>query len=486
MNYTILPFNFQERKEDYLLTGVAGDYIFISKDEFNDLVHHKLNPSLATYNNLLSKQLIADTRDSLIMAVDMTATRYRAKKEFLNHFTSLHMMVITVRCNQKCKYCQVSCAEEEAHQYDMSVETAYKIVDIIMQSPSSSIKIEFQGGESLLNWNTITETVLYAEKLNKKYNKQLEFVICSNLTVPIVEKLDFIKKHNILISTSLDGNSDVHNKYRTFKNGNGTYQKFIENLDLARKALGKDKIGALMTTTSYSLNNITDIIDEYIKLGFDGIFLRGINPYGFADENISEIGYPVEAFFEMYKKALEYIIEINKKGIYFQEFYTTLLLKRILTPFSTGFVDLQSPSGAGISGVIYDYNGDVYPADEGRMLARMGDEYFKMGNVYNNSYLEIFTSDILQKIVNNSCLEIMPGCSDCVYSAYCGADPIRNYLETKDIMGDRLKSDFCKKNKAIFSYLFDIIQQNDECILNIFWSWITGRNIVMENNDERI
>ena len=44
------------------------------------------------------------------------------------------------------------------------------------------------------------------------------------------------------------------------------------------------------------------------------------------------------------------IINLNLQGFYFQESYTTLLLARILTPFSTGFMDLQSPAGAGISG----------------------------------------------------------------------------------------------------------------------------------------
>ena len=148
----------------------------------------------------------------------------------------------------------------------------------------------------------------------------------------------------------------------------------------------------------------------------------------------------------------------------------------ILTPFSTGFVDLQSPSGAGISGVIYNYNGDIYPADEARMLSRMGDEYFKMGNVKTSSYKEVFSGEIIKNIVKDSCVEIMPACSECVYQQYCGADVIRNYLEIKDIMGYRPTSGFCEKNKAIMDYIFELLNSGDEDILDIFWSWVSQVN----------
>jgi uncharacterized protein len=37
-----------------------------------------------------------------------------------------------------------------------------------------------------------------------------------------------------------------------------------------------------MTTTEASLNRVEDIIDEYLRLDLDGIFLRPLSPYGFA------------------------------------------------------------------------------------------------------------------------------------------------------------------------------------------------------------
>lgn len=99
-------------------------------------------------------------------------------------------------------------------------------------------------------------------------------------------------------------------------------------------------MSALMTTTKDNINNFKEIIDEYIRLGFTGIFFRPLNPYGEGYKNLSSIGYSIEEFVEAYKKGLDYIIDINLCGKKFIEFFTLLLLKRILTPFSTGFVDL--------------------------------------------------------------------------------------------------------------------------------------------------
>ena len=51
-------------------------------------------------------------------------------------------------------------------------------------------------------------------------------------------------------------------------------------------------------------------------------------------------------FLEFYKIALDHIININLSGEYFREDYATIILKKILTPFPVGYVDLNSPSGS--------------------------------------------------------------------------------------------------------------------------------------------
>ena len=383
------------------------------------------------------------------------------------------MLVITLRCNQRCEYCQVSCADQDAHSYDMKEEVAERIVDMIFNAPTSHPKIEFQGGEPLLNWKVIEHTVEYAEDVARNTNKKVSFVICTNLIEISQYQLEFCQKHNIAISTSLDGPPDIHDKCRKPRIGDGTYSRFMEKLQLARQVLGHNGVDALMTTSAFSLERLHEVIDEYILRGMNGIFIRSLNPYGFAAEQAITLGYSMEHFVKRYLDALHYIIEINKK-IFFPEHFATLLFSRILTPFSTGFVDLQSPSGCGISGVIYDFDGSVFPSDEARMLARMGDRHFCLGNVISDSYEKIFAGDKLRQLTSRSCVETTPSCAWCAYQAYCGTDPVRNYLETGDELRNMRNSPFCEKHSLIFDGLFSLLKNANEEELDIIWSWITN------------
>ena len=118
-----------------------------------------------------------------------------------------------------------------------------KVIDMIFQSPTKRPKIEFQGGEPLLNWDVVVASVLYAEELARQQNRQVTFVICTNLTTITHEQLEFCKEHNIALSTSLDGGRDIHDACRKDKSGRGTYDAFMKKFDLAREMLGRTSVG---------------------------------------------------------------------------------------------------------------------------------------------------------------------------------------------------------------------------------------------------
>jgi len=404
------------------------------------------------------------------------AEQYRIRKSFLAGFTKLHIFVITLRCDHSCLYCQVSRQSANKLKYDMSTETAERALDLMFRSPAQKITVEFQGGEPLLNWDLLQHLVLLAMHRNETHRKTITFVIATNLAPITDEMLDFCRKHDIRISTSLDGPEFIHNSNRP-RPGNDSYDVTIAGIRRAKETLGADRVSALMTTSRLSLEHPHEIIDEYVQQGFRSIFLRPISPYGFAVKTRKRTGYESEKFMEFYRKGLAYILDLNRNGTDFQETYAKIILSKILTPFPTGYVDLQSPSGLGMSVVVYNYDGAVYASDESRMLAEMGDERFRLGSVHTDSYQEIFLSDAMTSALWASCVEALPGCADCAFQPFCGVDPVYHYAVQGDIIGHRPTSDFHKRNYEIIKLLFEYLEDGGEDVRRIFMAWAMDKSV---------
>ena len=331
------------------------------------------------------------------------------------------------------------------------------------------MKLEFQGGEPLLNFPLVRYIVERTRTLSRQNGRRVDIVICSNLSLISDEILKFCDQHEVCFSTSLDGPRTLHNLNRPSPDFD-SYERACAGIAQVRERLGIERVSALMTTTRHSLSQPTEIVDEYLKQGLTSIFLRPINPYGYAAGG-SAIRYSAEEWLEFYKKVLDYIISLNLKGIRVREEYTALLLQRILTPFGTGFVDLQSPAGIGISAVIFNHDGNVYPSDESRMLAEMGDQKFRLGNLLSDSYEDMMLSDILIDTLSETMAECVPSCTDCGFQPYCGADPVRHYRLQGDIVGYKPTSEFCQRHMGLFRHIIGILEERGNSA-DVLMGWL--------------
>jgi His-Xaa-Ser system radical SAM maturase HxsB len=388
--YRLLPFRFSLLDQDqYVLTNLAGEFVIANRPILLDLLAHRLPNTDPVYCELRARHFLMD--ESTSIAPTLLSIKLRTRYHRLAEFTGLHLFVVTLRCEHACPYCQVSRQSEDKPRYDMSPEAASAALALALRSPSTHIKIEFQGGEPLLNFALIKSLVEEAEFRNQTAGKELAFVIATNLALIDEDILTFCHEHSILVSTSLDGPRDLHNANRP-RSGGDSYERTIRGIKLARLALGHDRVSALMTTTEASLPRVRDIIDEYVAQEFRGIFLRPLSPYGFAVKTRSYQAYTTDRWLGFYKEGLDYIIELNRNGHDFVEYYASTILKKMLTSEDPGYVDLMSPAGIGIGAVVYNYDGNIYASDESRMLAEMGKDEFKLGHVLTHTYEEIFTS----------------------------------------------------------------------------------------------
>ena len=327
--------------------------------------------------------------------------------------------------------------------------------------------MEFQGGEPSLEPGLIRFGIEKAEEINQTEKRKLSYVLCTNCRHLTDELLDLCKQYHVLISTSLDGPAFIHNKNRGRED---SYEKTMAGIQKAREVLGYEYVSALMTTSELALDYPKEIVDEYVQDGFTDIFLRALNPYGLATDNDNWELYN-NRFVDFYKTSLNYILDINKQGTFFREDYATIILRKMLTPYTTGFVDLQSPAGTVNSVLIYNYDGYVYASDESRMLAENGDYTFRLGKI-SDRYEDIVYGEKVRKMGKIWANEALAGCSDCPVKAYCGADPVRNHSTQGDMYGFRPSSFVCKKNKAIIEYLISLIIERGEEVMPIFRSWL--------------
>jgi uncharacterized protein len=460
--------NYRSKKinEKYFLTSDNGSYVVLDEKEFSAFKKKQIEGEL--FNRLEEKGFIL-TKDNQNEIIEKTRNKYG----FLLNGASLHIVVVTLRCNMKCVYCQANSVDPNLKKYDMDIKTAKKTVDFIFQSPSKCLTIEFQGGEPLLNFEIIKYVNEYAKELNKKYKKNLIITVVTNLNFIDDKKLDYLIKNEIDICTSLDGPKFIHDANRSLVGGGGSYDGVVKWIKKIKKEYDeksiKRNINALITITKKTLDYPKAVVDEYVKLNIKSIHLRSLTNLGCASTSWEKIGYSPEEFIKFWKKSLDYILKLNQKGMIIKERMTFIMLKKVLNKRgASDYLDLRSPCGAAIGQLLYNHDGKIFTCDEGRMV---GNDIFKIGHV-NQKYKEVLTSKqtcgIIASSVNDCSI-----CDSCVYQPYCGLCPVCNYFEQGSIIAKIPSTPRCKMYKAMFDYIVEKYLFDKE-VKKVFDDWLNG------------
>jgi uncharacterized protein len=472
----LAPFRYREVGGDVLLTNMLGDWVFVTKDEFSAMAKGEVSPGSALYDKLAAKNFVRDKVD-----VAKAAERFAYKKRFLSYGPNLHVMVVTLRCNESCVYCHAARADMDQVHTDMSKETAEKAVELALQTTSPGVTIEFQGGEPLVNFPVVKHIIEYALAKNRAYGKQLEFTMVSNLALMDEEKLAYLVDHKVQLCTSIDGPEALHNKQRILAGGNA-YQsavKWIRRINEAYEKMGLDPVlyhvEALLTTTRNLLPYPKEIVDTYVDLGCRAIFIRPVDPFGWAEKTEKTIEYPRAKYMEFYRAATDYIIELNKKGTQVLERYAAIFLTKILGDDDPNFLDVRSPGGAGIGQIAYGSDGRIFTSDEGRMLDATGDPMFQIGDVRTSTYRQLMTHETVRALTLASNLVVQPDCTNCTYNPYCGMVPEQAYRTQGSIFGRMRENQLCMVHKGIQDYLFNLLRENDPTTVEILKRWTTVR-----------
>ena len=455
----ILPYFFKRISDNrFLISNMLRQFQFLNHEQFDSLFAGKIDHELEEV--LKSKKFLADN-------IDEVAREYRKLNAGLFSSTSLHIFVLTLACNLRCLYCQAEYNWIE--NAFMSTEIAKRSVDIALQTPQQNLFFEFQGGEPLLNFKTLKTIIEYTESV--RGDKKVSYSLVTNAQAMTGLILDFLYAHDVKISFSIDGIKSIHDQDRPTKDGSSNFDRVNHWFKIAKeKYNNSNRISVLPTITKLNLSRAEEFIDFFCDLEVPYISIRELSPFGRVSKNRGLISYTPEEFLDFYRRCMDYLIKLNLKNkTRMRESMTEIILQKIFGKHVVNYPDLRSPCGAAIGQIAYNWNGDIYTCDEGRMMSNIGRQDFRIGNVFENSYRECIESAC--EICNSSCIETNPSCSNCVYHPICGICPVYNFFTQNDFVGVPIKQDRCKILRGIFDYVIEWMNCEDESKRSLCMEW---------------
>ena len=301
----------------------------------------------------------------------------------------------------------------------MPLETAKKSVDFIIKHSGGikNLEMDFFGGEPLMNWNVVKETVRYARSLEKKYNKNFRFTLTTNGILLDDEKINFINEEIYDVVLSLDGRKEINDRYRITKTKNGSYDIVVPKFQKLISRRGNKSYYVRGTYTKDNLDFVKDVKHLY-NLGFKNISMEPVLCDKKFKSSINE--KDIERVLSEYENLCKELIKMKKSGkeINFFNFNIDLdkgpcVLKRL------------KGCGCGNDYVAITPNGDIFSCHQ-----LVGENKFKMGNINADT----FDDNIKRKFLNTSIYH-KEKCKNCWVKFYCsGGCAAKNYQHCGDIM----------------------------------------------------
>jgi uncharacterized protein len=189
------------------------------------------------------------------------------------------------------KNCFAHCFDADYEKSHLSMDMAQKAVDWLMdpgtRGDARKVDITFWGGEPLLRWAVLQETVLYAERKAQEYGIEVTFGGTTNVTLLTPEKFDFLEIHNIHFLLSCDGIQTHHDKFRRHADGRGSWEQVDRNLTdiIARWPMSEIRL----SFTAENLEGFIEDMDYFFTKGFRAIVYSPVSEGDWTEERLAKL-----------------------------------------------------------------------------------------------------------------------------------------------------------------------------------------------------
>lgn len=324
-------------------------------------------------------------------------------------------------CNLRCQYCFADDGEYRGGRAIMPLRVGQKALDFLMQKSGKRkhLEVDFFGGEPLMNLDVVKELVAYGRKLEKQYDKQINFTITTNGLLIDDDFVDFCDREIYNVVLSLDGRKEIHDAVRKTVSGKGSFDAILDKakkLAFARQNAGQSYY-VRGTFTRQNLDFAKDVLflaDEgFEQISIEPVVLPSDDPLALQEEDLPVIH-------DEYAKLAKAYIERRKDADTWFNFFHFML------DFDEGpcLAKRMGGCGAGSEYLAITPQGDIYPCHQ-----FVGQEEFKMGNVLTEEL-----NNISQESFRACNIVSKEPCGNCWAKYYCSGGCAANAMNfNKDL-----------------------------------------------------
>jgi len=351
------------------------------------------------YSSEINEEIMSLVEAGLLFSPDLTEVPPRPE-------TIVKALCLNVAhdCNLRCDYCFASTGDFKGARELMPLDVAKSAVDFLLQNSKHrrQLEIDFFGGEPLMNWDVVRQTVEYAKAEAAKLGKVFRFTITTNglgLT-PAIE--EFINEHMYNVVLSIDGRKEVNDRIRrTVSNNGSVYEIIIPRFQRLVQNRGDKSYFVRGTFTAHNLDFSQDV-EHLHDLGFDQISMEPVvadptEEYALREDHLPRV-------LQEYERLAELYLERQRQGRAFNFFHFNVELKK-----GPCIYKRISGCGAGYEYLAVAPSGEIFPCHQ-----FVGEPEYVLGTVWSG----LEKADVSDAFKDSHVLN-KPICRSCWAKYFC-------------------------------------------------------------------
>lgn len=363
----------------------------------------------------------------------------KEKSTALEPRITIMYLLLSDRCNLRCKYCTVNYNVKGNLYKEMSNLIISKSLRLFRQISESEVRksLVFFGGEPLLNVEGLKLAILGVRKLFSPEELDISIVTNGTLVTDSIAKL--FLDYSVFPIISIDGPELIHNSMRILSSGHGSYKDTVRGVAILKDRGLKVGISTLVGSHNYKIlpESINFFIDTLGAFNV-GLTLPHIEP-SIASIRIEEVTPIILNTWELARDRGFYIVQIGRRLLSFIN--KTIKLKACPCPSYWAMLRIL-PSG------------DITVCENMGFRGK-----YVMGNVNDPAIAKnIVDHPVIQEWNRRSQYEVKT-CWNCFAFGICGAGcPYDAFLETGNIKNPEYRN--CYLSKQLLKWaITDLFKQ---------------------------